>query len=144
MLLRGQNLLGYRHYADDVVEKFVAKSVENGVGVVRVFDALNDPRNLEVSMRAIKKYGGVLKGEWVYGMVVCSEKGESEYMWSRDNFLFTDKPCKKINPGYPLDSFAVSLSKRRYLAYIAKEEEERLERSLTESMVIDFIVRCVK
>ena len=54
MLLRGQNLLGYRHYADDVVEKFVAKSIENGVGVIRVFDALNDPRNLEVSMQAIK------------------------------------------------------------------------------------------
>ena len=55
MLLRGQNLLGYRHYSDDVVEKFVAKSIENGVKVVRVFDALNDPRNLETSMKAIKK-----------------------------------------------------------------------------------------
>lgn len=57
MLLRGQNLLGYRHYADDVVESFIAKSIENGVGVIRVFDALNDPRNLEASMKAIKKYG---------------------------------------------------------------------------------------
>ncbi len=57
MLLRGQNLLGYRHYADDVVEKFVEKSIENGVGVIRVFDALNDPRNLDASMKAIKKYG---------------------------------------------------------------------------------------
>ena len=66
MLLRGQNLLGYRHYADDVVEKFVAKSVENGVGVIRVFDALNDPRNLEVSMRAIKKYGGVCEATICY------------------------------------------------------------------------------
>ena len=66
MLLRGQNLLGYRHYADDVVEKFVAKSIENGVGVVRVFDALNDPRNLEVSMRAIKKYGGICEATICY------------------------------------------------------------------------------
>jgi len=57
MLLRGQNLLGYRHYADDVVDKFVEKSIENGIGVIRVFDALNDPRNLEASMKAIKKYG---------------------------------------------------------------------------------------
>lgn len=57
MLLRGQNLLGYRHYADDVVEKFVEKSIENGVGVIRLFDALNDPRNLEASVNAIKKYG---------------------------------------------------------------------------------------
>ena len=57
MLLRGQNLLGYRHYADDVVEKFIEKSIENGIGVIRLFDALNDPRNLEASVKAIKKYG---------------------------------------------------------------------------------------
>ncbi len=57
MLLRGQNLLGYRHYADDVVEKFVEKSIENGVGVIRIFDALNDPRNLETAVKATKKYG---------------------------------------------------------------------------------------
>ncbi len=70
MLLRGQNLLGYRHYADDVVEKFVAKSIENGVGVIRVFDALNDPRNLEVSMAAIKKYGGVCEATICYTSAV--------------------------------------------------------------------------
>ncbi len=57
MLLRGQNLLGYRNYADDIVEKVVEKSIENGIGVIRVFDALNDPRNIEASMKAIKKYG---------------------------------------------------------------------------------------
>lgn len=66
MLLRGQNLLGYRHYSDDVVEKFVAKSIENGVKVVRVFDALNDPRNLETSMKAIKKYGGICEAAISY------------------------------------------------------------------------------
>ncbi len=70
MLLRGQNLLGYRHYADDVVEKFVAKSIENGVGVIRVFDALNDPRNLEVSMKAIKKYGGICEATICYTSAV--------------------------------------------------------------------------
>ncbi len=74
MLLRGQNLLGYRHYADDVVEKFVAKSIENGVGVVRVFDALNDPRNLETSMRAIKKYGGVCEATICYTSAVVDGK----------------------------------------------------------------------
>ena len=66
MLLRGQNLLGYRHYADDLVEKFVEKSIKNGVTVVRVFDALNDPRNLETSMKAIKKYGGVCEATISY------------------------------------------------------------------------------
>lgn len=58
MLLRGQNLLGYRHYADDVVEKFVEKSIENGIDIFRIFDALNDPRNLEASLRAVKKNKG--------------------------------------------------------------------------------------
>ena len=56
MLLRGQNLLGYRHYSDDVVEMFVKKSADNGVDVFRVFDALNDIRNIEVSIKAVKKY----------------------------------------------------------------------------------------
>jgi len=57
MLLRGQNLLGYKHYADDVVEAFVGKSVENGIDIIRCFDALNDPRNLEAAFKAIKKNG---------------------------------------------------------------------------------------
>lgn len=58
MLLRGQNLLGYRHYADDVVEMFVKKSIENGIDIIRIFDALNDTRNLKVAAEATKKYGG--------------------------------------------------------------------------------------
>ena len=57
MLLRGQNLLGYKHYADDVVDAFVKASVKNGIDVIRIFDALNDIRNLEASVRASKKYG---------------------------------------------------------------------------------------
>ena len=58
MLLRGQNLLGYKHYADDVVEYFVQKAVANGMDIIRIFDALNDPRNVETSIKACKKEGG--------------------------------------------------------------------------------------
>ncbi|MBS9775605.1 MAG: oxaloacetate decarboxylase subunit alpha [Fusobacterium sp.] len=58
MLLRGQNLLGYRHYSDDVVDKFVQKSIENGIDIIRIFDALNDVRNLKTACLATKKYGG--------------------------------------------------------------------------------------
>ncbi len=58
MLFRGQNILGYRHYADDVVEYFVQKSIANGIDILRIFDALNDPRNLETAIRATKKEGG--------------------------------------------------------------------------------------
>ena len=57
MLLRGQNLIGYRHYADDLVDKFVENAVKNGIDIFRIFDALNDPRNLTASVEAAKKYG---------------------------------------------------------------------------------------
>ncbi len=66
MLLRGQNILGYKHYADDVVDEFVRLSIKNGVSIVRVFDALNDVRNLETAMKAIKKYGGVCEAAICY------------------------------------------------------------------------------
>lgn len=66
MLLRGQNILGYNHYADDVVEAFVAKMVEHGIGVIRIFDALNDVRNLEVGIKAGKKAGAHVQGVCVY------------------------------------------------------------------------------
>jgi oxaloacetate decarboxylase alpha subunit len=59
MLFRGQNILGYRHYGDDVVDKFCKKSIENGIDVVRIFDALNDVRNLEKAMKSVKEYGGI-------------------------------------------------------------------------------------
>ena len=58
MLLRGQNILGYRHYADDVVDTFVRKSIENGIDILRIFDALNDARNLETAVKAVKKEDG--------------------------------------------------------------------------------------
>ncbi len=58
MLFRGQNILGYRHYADDVVEYFVQKSIANGIDILRIFDALNDARNLKTAINATKKEGG--------------------------------------------------------------------------------------
>ncbi len=66
MLLRAQNLLGYKHYADDVVDEFVKKSIENGIDIIRIFDALNDPRNMESAMKATKKYGGICEAAFSY------------------------------------------------------------------------------
>ncbi|BBP01127.1 sodium-extruding oxaloacetate decarboxylase subunit alpha [Sulfuriferula nivalis] len=66
MLLRGQNLLGYRHYADDVVRAFVQKSADNGVDVFRIFDAMNDLRNMQVSIDAVKKSGKMAEGAISY------------------------------------------------------------------------------
>ena len=66
MLFRGQNILGYKHYADDVVEAFCKKSIENGIDVIRIFDALNDPRNLESAIKYTKKYGGMCEAAISY------------------------------------------------------------------------------
>ena len=66
MLLRGQNVLGYKHYPDDVVERFIALACENGMDIFRVFDALNDPRNLEKAIACVKKYGGHAQGTISY------------------------------------------------------------------------------
>ncbi|WP_151702818.1 sodium-extruding oxaloacetate decarboxylase subunit alpha [Nitrincola alkalilacustris] len=66
MLLRGQNLLGYRHYADDVVARFVERAAKNGVDVFRIFDAMNDPRNLEAAIKAVKETGKHAQGTMSY------------------------------------------------------------------------------
>jgi oxaloacetate decarboxylase alpha subunit len=66
MLLRGQNLLGYRHYADDVVDKFVERAAVNGIDVFRIFDAMNDPRNLDRAIKAVKRTGKHAQGTISY------------------------------------------------------------------------------
>ena len=66
MLFRGQNILGYRHYADDVVEYFVQKSIANGIDIIRIFDALNDPRNLKTAINATKKEKGHVQAALSY------------------------------------------------------------------------------
>lgn len=66
MLLRGQNLVGYRHYSDDLVERFCARAAKEGVDIFRVFDALNDPRNMRTAFRAIRAAGGRVQGTICY------------------------------------------------------------------------------
>ncbi|HHJ64294.1 MAG TPA: oxaloacetate decarboxylase subunit alpha [Aquifex aeolicus] len=68
MLLRGQNVVGYRHYADDVVEEFVRKAYDNGIEVFRIFDALNDTRNMRKSIETAKKVGALVKGVLSYAI----------------------------------------------------------------------------
>ncbi len=66
MLFRGQNILGYKHYADDVVDMFCKKSIENGIDIIRIFDALNDVRNLKQAIDSTKKYGGTVEAAMSY------------------------------------------------------------------------------
>ena len=66
MLLRGQNLLGYKHYPDDIVRRFVSKAVENGIDIIRTFDALNDPRSMETAVDAAIRAGAHVQGALCY------------------------------------------------------------------------------
>ncbi len=88
MLFRGQNILGYRHYADDVVEEFVRLSIKNGIDVIRIFDALNDVRNLEQAIKATKKYKGHCEAAISY---TVSPVHNEEY--------FVDLACQLENMG---------------------------------------------
>lgn len=80
MLLRGQNLLGYRHYSDDVVKAFVAKAAVNGIDVFRIFDAMNDVRNLRVAIEAVKAAGKHAQGTIAYTTSRCTPSTRS---WRR-------------------------------------------------------------
>ena len=71
MLFRGQNMLGYRHYSDELVDYFVKKSIDNGIDILRIFDALNDVRNLQTAINAAKKYGGHVQAAISYTTFRC-------------------------------------------------------------------------
>lgn len=112
MLLRGQNLLGYRHYADDMVDAFCRKSIENGIDVVRIFDALNDVRNMEAAMTAVKKYGGAVEAALSY---TISPVHSEEYFVEKAVVLEqmgTDVICVKDMANLLLPADAYSLVKR--------------------------------
>lgn len=116
MLLRGQNILGYRNYADDVVEKFVEKSVENGIDVIRIFDALNDIRNMEKAIKTTKKAGAHAQGTIVY---TISPVHNNEYFLSVAKQLVEmgiDSLCIKDMAGLlsPYDTYdLVTMLKKR-------------------------------
>ena len=112
MLLRGQNLLGYRHYADDTVDLFCRKSIENGIDVVRVFDALNDVRNMQVPMQTVKKYGGMVEAALSY---TISPVHSEEYFVDKALVLEqmgADVICIKDMANLLLPSVAYSLVKK--------------------------------
>ncbi len=123
MLLRGQNLLGYKHYSDDVVEKFIEYSIKNGVDVVRVFDALNDVRNLETSIKAIKKYGGICEVAISY---TTSPVHTNEY------FVELAKKCEELGA----DNICVKDMANLLLPYTAYELISRLKKALKPTTLV--------
>ena len=99
---------------------------------------LNDDEMIEYYCNLVKEYGGKLKAKWVYGMVIYDGKEKKEYSWSKSHFYFIDKPCKKRNPGYPLDSMSIMPECNKY--FVDLTEEDRNRDNYKDDDVINFIV----
>lgn len=104
---------------------------------------LNDEEMIEHYTQLVRENGGKLTVKWVYGMVVCSEKGTSQYTWHKDHFSFVDKPCQTRNPGYPLDSISIVPEFNRYLAELTPEDKIEYKKKDNIDAVVDFIVKSV-
>ena len=112
MLLRGQNILGYKHYADDVVDMFVKKSIENGIDVIRIFDALNDTRNMEQAMKSCKKYGGICEAAMSYTVSPVHSEEYFVEMAKKKEKMGADVICIKDMANLLLPYKAYSLIKK--------------------------------
>ena len=100
---------------------------------------LNDDEMIEYYTNLVKEYGTKLTAKWVYGMVICSDKGIKEYSWSKDHFYFVDKPCQKRNPGYPLDSITIVPEYNKYLVELTDEDKKTYKKKDNINDVVEFI-----
>ena len=109
MLLRGQNLLGYQHYADDLVIEFVKRSISNGVSIIRVFDALNDLRNLECSIQTAKNEGAHIQGALVYTISPYHKDNDYLHLAQELVSMGVDSICIKDMAGIlaPYDAYSL-------------------------------------
>ncbi len=112
MLLRGQNILGYKHYADDVVDYFVKKSIDNGIDIIRTFDALNDLRNMETAVKATKKYNGIAEVAMSYTVSPVHTEEYFVNMAKEVENMGADLICIKDMAGLLLPFNAYSLIKK--------------------------------
>ena len=109
MLFRGQNILGYKHYADDVVDEFCQKSIDNGIDIIRIFDALNDIRNLEQAIRSTKKYGGEVEAALSYTVSPIHDEDYFVRMAKELEQMGADTICIKdmANLLLPMDAYSL-------------------------------------
>jgi oxaloacetate decarboxylase alpha subunit len=109
MLFRGQNILGYKHYADDVVDAFCAKSIENGIDIIRIFDALNDVRNLEQAIKSTKKYGGQVEATLSYTISPIHDEAYFVKLARELEQMGADSICIKdmANLLLPMDAYSL-------------------------------------
>ena len=101
---------------------------------------LTDEEMIEYYTNLIKKYGGKLTAKWIYGIVIYNGKEAKKYTWSKSNFYLIDKPCKKRNPGYPLDSISVMPENNKYWLELTDEEIRKGKDESNKDEVVEFIV----
>ena len=101
---------------------------------------LTDEEMIKYYTNLIKKYGGKLTAKWIYGIVIYNGKEAKKYTWSKSNFYLIDKPCKKRNPGYPLDSISVMPENNKYWLELTDEEIRKGKDEGNKDEVVEFIV----
>ena len=101
---------------------------------------LTDEEMIEYYSNLVNEYGGKLTAKWVYGMVIYNGKESKEYSWCKGDFYFVGKPCKKRNPGYPLDSISILPECNKYFVDLTEEDKKKNNENYQENDVIDFIV----
>ena len=105
---------------------------------------LNDEEMIEYYTNLVKENGGKLTAKWVYGMVICSDKGVNKFSWSKDHFYFVNKPCEKRNPGYPLDSMTIVPEFNKYLVELTEKDKMKYKKQDNIDDVIEFSTNSVK
>ena len=104
---------------------------------------LNDEEMIEHYTNLVKEAGEKLMAKWVYGMVVCSDKGTAEFPWTKEHFYFVDTPSEKRNPGYPLDSISIIPEFNKYLVDLTEEEKNQYRKKDNIDDVVDFIRKSI-
>lgn len=123
----------------------ISEEEQPGTNVRRVNGKrLNDEEMIEHYTKLVKKYGNKLIAKWVYGMVICTDKGISKFTWSKDDFYLVDKPIEKRNVGYPLDSISVIPESGKYFAELVEKKDEKYKKKNSIEKVVNFIIESLK
>ena len=123
----------------------ISEEEQPGTNVRRVNGKrLNDEEMIEHYTKLVKKYGEKLIAKWVYGMVICTDKGISKFTWSKDDFYLVDKPIEKRNVGYPLDSISVIPESGKYFAELVEQKDEKYKNKDSIEKVVNFIIESLK
>lgn len=105
---------------------------------------LDDEEMIEHYTNLVKEYGGKLTAKWVYGMVMCTDKGSFKHTWNKSDFYLVDKACDKRNPGYPLDSMSVMPDTGKYWLEMTEEDKAKSkEKDKKPDGVIEFILNSI-